>query len=72
MVIMICSVMCCNVRSLKVIKNKLCVWDSTGEMRECHMISVSMCSLHLVLHCTHRNIWYRDILQWLCSDTIVS
>jgi len=47
---MICSVICCNVRILKVIKNKLWVLDSTGEMRECH-ISVCMCTLHLALHC---------------------
>lgn len=50
-VIMICSVICCNVRILKVIQNKLRVLDSTGEMRECHIMSVCMCSLHLVLHC---------------------
>jgi len=48
---MICSVICCNVRILKAIKNKLWVVDTNGEMRECHIISVCMCSLHPVLHC---------------------
>lgn len=53
MVIVICSVICCNVRILKVIKNKLCVLDSKGEMRECHVVLVCMCSLHVVLHCQY-------------------